>query len=503
MTHASELYACLYAKEFPAQALLRLRPKLRHQPCVVMDGEPPFQQVCSLNRKARSAGAAHGMTQVEIETLPSVNVLSRSLAEEASARIALLECAGMFSPRVEEWSEDRAFVCVLDIAGTEKLLGRPQKLAQTLLSRVRDSGVAASVTVSRNFHAAVCLARGMSRAGIAVIEAGEESRELATLPLSVLQLQDDLAETFEAWGIRSLGMLAALPEEALIARMGQEGARLRQLALGTMPHLFVPTEPKLKLEEYIELDSPVELLESLLFVVNVLLRQLITRASARVLALASVTIQLSLEGGECHARTVRPALPTNDIQLWIKLLHLDLEAHPPQAAILALTLRAESGATSKVQLGLFSPQLPEAMRLDVTLARIRAIVGEERVGRAVLKDTHQSDAFSVEPFSVPSVSSSVVAANRSNATMRRIRPATRLTVTLREGRPERFFFREKRYQVERAYGPWFSGGDWWNSMLWGEEQWDLVTRDQRGTLLCCCVTRDLTKNIWQMVALYD
>jgi protein ImuB len=52
---------------------------------------------------------------------------------------------------------------------------------------------------------------------------------------------------------------------------------------------------------------------------------------------------------------VRPALPSNDKQMWIKLIHLDLEAHPPQAAIVALTLSAEPGSTSKVQLGLFSP----------------------------------------------------------------------------------------------------------------------------------------------------
>ncbi len=55
-----------------------------------------------------------------------------------------------------------------------------------------------------------------------------------------------------------------------------------------------------------------------------------------MLALASVTITLTLEGGATHTRTVRPALPTNDKQLWLKLLHLDLEAHPPQAAILAV-----------------------------------------------------------------------------------------------------------------------------------------------------------------------
>lgn len=39
MTNTSELYACLYVREFPAQSLLRLRAELHVGPCVVMDGE--------------------------------------------------------------------------------------------------------------------------------------------------------------------------------------------------------------------------------------------------------------------------------------------------------------------------------------------------------------------------------------------------------------------------------------------------------------------------------
>ena len=105
------------------------------------------------------------------------------------------------------------------------------------------------------------------------------------------------------------------------------------------------------LAEHTELDSPVELLDSLLFVAAAMLNQLIVRANARLVALAAVNLTLTLERGGTHARTVRPALPTNDKQLWIKLLHLDLEAHPPPAAVLAVALDAEPEATSKVQLG--------------------------------------------------------------------------------------------------------------------------------------------------------
>src|SRR6202012_682741 len=98
MSQPAELYACLYAKEFPAQALLRRRPDMRDRTCVVMEGDPPLQAVCSVTRKGRSVGIARGMTQGEVDPFPDVAALPRSLSEESAAKAALLECAGGFSP---------------------------------------------------------------------------------------------------------------------------------------------------------------------------------------------------------------------------------------------------------------------------------------------------------------------------------------------------------------------------------------------------------------------
>jgi protein ImuB len=496
-----EMYACLYAREFPVQAVLRLRPELRGGPVVVVEGEAPLETVCSLNAKARTSGVAREMTRVELETFEGLRVVKRSKVEEASAHAVMLECAGGFTPRVEDRSEGKAFLCVLDIAGTEKLLGRPEVLAKELLRRVQRLGVSASVAVSRNFHAAMCCVRGTS-ARVRLVAAGEEGAALSGLPLRVLDLSEAHAETFGLWGIRTLGALAALPETQLIARMGQEGKRLRLMARGEFPHHFVPYEAAFVLQERMELDTPVEVMESLMFVVGMMLEQVIVRASARVLALASVSLTLELEGGGAHVRRVRPALPTNDRGVWLKLLHLDLEAHAPEAAVVAVTLDAEPGSTSKVQLGLFSPQLPEPMRLDVTLARIRAVVGEECVGSPVLKDTHGADGFRMEDFKV-GAQGNLFETRMSPTAMRQLRPPERVRVSLRERRPVGFCFRETRYVVEKAYGPWLAEGDWWSGVEWVVEQWDLIARDERGGVLCCCVVNDRKTDVWQMVTLYD
>lgn len=503
MNAAIELYACICVREFPAQALLRLRPELRERACVVMEGEPPLQQVCSLNPNARFIGMAHGMTQTEVETFPQAAILKRSHKAEAAAKAALLECAGAFSPRVEECSQRGIFLCAIDIAGTEKLFGPPDALAHNLLSRTQTLGFAASVAISRNFHASLVAAKGLSSGpSVQVIAAGAEKETIASLPLTVLDLSEEQIETFSLWGIRTLGALGDLPEKELIARMGQGGKRLRQLARGEQPHFFRPIEPEFTLSEGLELDSPVEVLDALLFVANHLLEQIILRATAHVLALASVSITLTLDGGGTHTRMVRPALPSNDRQMWLKLLHLDLEAHPPQNSVQAIALTAEPGRAPKVQLGLFSPQLPEPARLDVTLARLRALVGEQNVGRPVLNDTHAQQGFHLEPFQVPSTHAGEPGPTQSRLAQRRSRPAETISVTLRTDQPIAFLFRQVSYRVERAYGPWLASGEWWKTTLWGYEQWDIMARSQHGTL-CCCIVRDRMRNQWQMAALYD
>ena len=95
-----------------------------------------------------------------------------------------------------------------------------------------------SIAVSENHHAALCAARAGK--GIVVIAGGQESSSLAPLPLGVLDLTPQQAETFSIWGIRTLGALATLPEVELISRMGQDGSRLRGLARGEHSHFFQP-----------------------------------------------------------------------------------------------------------------------------------------------------------------------------------------------------------------------------------------------------------------------
>ena len=308
------------------------------------------------------------------------------------------------------------------------------------------------------------------------------------------------------WGLRTLGELAALPEVELVVRMGQEGKRLRLLARGESQHLMIPEESVFTLEEGLALDSPVELMESLLFLVGPMLDQLLIRAQNHAFALASITIRLGLDDGVEHERIIKPALPVLQRDVLLKLLHLDLQAHPPPAGVTHIFLHAEPGDRSKVQLGLFAPQLPEPVRLDVTLARVAAIVGEGRVGRARLRDTHRPNCFTMERFVVPASVPKETQVRRAVA-LRRCRPPLLLAVKYENLRLISFHLRGKRYVVQQAFGPWRRSGDWWSSEVWSCEEWDVSaqanTSAETGETLLCVIAHDLLSHQWQLEAFYD
>lgn len=504
MSRQGELYACLYVRELPAQALLRERPELRNTPCVVMEGKPPLEALCSLNTKARLLGLTHRMNRMDAESVPGATILSRSRESEAKLRSFLLEVAGEFSPRIEELSKDNIFLCGIDIQGTENIFGTSRVLGSALLRRVRSLGISARVTISHNLLAAVALAKGLPQnITIQVIPEGEEPAALSPLPLAALDLSSEHTEVFALWGIHTLGMLANIPEEQLISRLGQDGRTLRQLARGERPHLFQPGLTALRLNETKALDFPLENLESLLFGIALMLDGLITQATENVVALASISLELTLDDCRIHIITVEPALPTNDKHLWLKLLHQRLETNPPGAPVAVISLYADPGTTSKVQLGLFSPQLPESGRLEVALARIASLVGESSVGCAVLDDTHAAESFRIEHFKLPSNTSKVPLASKPRACCRILRPEEPVSVRLQGAEPSTFVFRNFRYSVEHAYGPWRASGGWWGNDLWGSEQWDLVARGQDAATLICCLRRNLVNNQWLVTALYD
>jgi len=408
-----------------------------------------------------------------------------------------------FSPLVEQTAPDTV---TCDVAGLDRLFGAAQELAAALARRAVETGVQAAIALAANPDAAICAARGFS--GVSLIPQGDEAKFLGSLPVALLGPSAELQETLDRWGIRRFQDLAALPPLGIAERLGAEGLRLRELARGEAERKLTPLEAPPRYEDEIELEYPVELLEPLEFLLARLLNGLTTRLATRGLATNELRLNLHLETRAVHERTLRLPAPSLDGKSFLKLLRLDLAAHPPAAPIDRIRLGVNPVKPQAAQGGFFVPAAPEPVKLELTLARIQAIVGEGRAGCPELLDTHRPDAFRLQQpgtdLTVPRRGLCAAWTARSVPALpqgdrhhcprgakaapwdsgvsprlifRMYRPPRLARVTLASGQPSYLAAEGIRGRILKRAGPWRTSGDWWTTDPWSRDEWDIALSD--------------------------
>jgi protein ImuB len=388
----------------------------------------------------------------------------------------LLNCAQAFSPRVENTAPGTV---VFDLEGMERLFGSYSRIAEQVAGQVRDAGLQANVAVASNPDAAICAARGFP--GISVLNRGTEAKRFSSLPLNVLPVSAEVLETLDRWGIRTFGAFAKLPAVQVSERLGQEGVRLHKLARGVWTRPLNPHTDIRRFMESLDLDYEIATTEPLTFILSRLLDEICARL--RSLNLATHEVHLTLGS---FVRILRLPLPVRNARLLTRLLILDLEAHPPGAPVKQISVEAIPAKPRVVQNGLFVPLSPEPEKLELTLARISAIVGEKNVGSPEILDTHRPDAFRIKKFGEMSDGGLRMADVRrtsaihnppSNISLRLFRPALEATVQLRNSVPSWIAFHGLHGRIETASGPWRTSGDWWRPNAWDREEWDIEVAD--------------------------
>ena len=500
-------FTAIHIPEFPIVAWQRVSPELRSQPCAVLEGIPPQERVVSRCRKARAVGIEHGMSKVQAEAGSTAQFRGRQIEEERAAFVFASKIAERFSPRVEAlasplnaYAEAHHFsvVLLIDSSGTGTLYGSAESYARKLFQELRAAGFPAGVGAAPNAEAALLLARCTE----AIVCADRDSvrGKLARLSVSLLPCEARTLAVLARWGIRTLGELASLPETALVSRLGQQARRLQLLARGEADHLLVPEEAEFTLSETTALDSPLELLDSLLFVLSPMLEAILRKATDRAYALRSVRLTLQLEKAEPHLIAVRPATPTQNRELLLKLLNLELQAHPPQAGIVSVTLDAEPTQPQTAQRGLFQAQFPDPDKLELLLARLRSIAGEDSVGSAQLQNSHAEDSFTMAPFR-PSLHA---IAERdplpSRLAVRIFRPPQSVRVVCVNEQPRSMVWQGSHLVISSCAGPWHSSGSWWDGNAWDHDLWDVVTVEPLQALR---LRQDHATQSWLVVGLYD
>ncbi len=498
------MFCALYIPDFELQALLRHAPGQRARPSALLPEKAARARISQCTEAARAAGVAPGMTPSQGQArCATLEIRMRSEAAERSARAALLDCAGAFSPYVEETAPG---ICTLELKTAREL--RPEELARSLLTRLERLQLAGRVGFAANPGLALLAAQ--SATGWRHVR---DAAELHDLPLEALPFPAPMREILGRWGVGDLRGFVALGREALAERLGPEVLPLFAQATGAVERPLRCRPPAQSYEEAVEFEHEIETLEPLLFMLRRLLEQILVRLEATYLVAAKLTLRLGFDHRPAYERTFKIPAPTARVEVLFRALHTHLERFTAEEPIISLALSAEPCRPSRQQFGLFESALRDPNQFFETLARLAALLGNDRVGFPVLEDTHRPDSFRLCEMAGenatgakkskrprPPQPARAAPAPSTLLTLRRFRPplAARVELDARQ-QPIALQTPALRGRAVSASGPIQISGEWWDERGWSRLEWDLELSDG----LLCRVYHDQVEQCWFLEGVYD
>src|SRR2546421_6809200 len=251
----SDTAACCWIPLFALRCETARRPELASLPLALLapDDTRRLWQVAPL---ARRAGVKPGMTVSQaIGLCPALKLCEPDPVHYDEQFARLVAALVTVSPVGEPVELGRAYV---GTDGLERLYGSPQQIVKEIQMRSAECGM-------RNFsegsfaprasliHSAFRIPHSALRVGwgrgkfvswvaatrakpgeAVIVPVGGEAKFLASQPLAALPLDSDTHRRLRQLGIRTLGALAALPEEAVVSQFGRAGRRLWRLAAGLL-----------------------------------------------------------------------------------------------------------------------------------------------------------------------------------------------------------------------------------------------------------------------------
>ena len=460
-------YAVIVIRNFSLHALRRGDPALAGKAVALIAGEGRKARLVEISAEAQGVEPGCAVT-LAMARCPGIVLRTRDVGAEGEAQRMLLASGFALSPRVEAtglgW-------CTIDLQGAN------QERAEAELHRQVMELTRLGLPARGGIAPTPLLASYAARAAEPVLVVVDAREFLRDLPLAMAEPSAKQAEILQGWGLKTLSDLTALPKADVGQRLGPEGVALWERAAGetTRPLRLVELSRSFTAEWIYE--PPVDTLEPLAFKLQRYSERVACELRAAGFVAERLAITLFLEDGKDFRREFRLPEPVADAASWMRVLLSHLETVKLDSLLARVRLIAEPARPQQKQDGLFDTGLRDPAAFWENLARVGALVGDDRVGTPRLSDTHRPDSFVlVKPVeAVPAPEEPPCHPARGLA-LRRFRPGWSVRVDWFEGKPVSLSGLVCG-KITTAYGPWRADGDWWKPSKWTVELWQVELDD--------------------------
>jgi DNA polymerase-4 len=303
-----------------------------------------------------------------------------------------------FSPLVEPLSIDEAFI---DVTGSRPLFGDGESIARQIKAAVRkEVGLTASVGVATTKLVAKIASDLRKPDGLVVVPPGEESVFLE--PLAITRLWGVGAKSAVAlreYGVRTIGDLAALPDDLLIRRFGKHGASLGERARGIDPDPVGGRDAAKSVGHEHTFDVDTSDRETIERTILAMSEGVAGRLRDSGVKAATVTVKIR----DTSFRTItRQRTLTEPTDMTDPIFRTALELALPEVRGLRIRLLGvtASGLGERDQLALFGADDPRRRRVVEAADAVRHRFGEKSITRARLLGARLPAPFERDPSDV-------------------------------------------------------------------------------------------------------
>ncbi len=413
-------------------------------------------------------------------------IISANLKQDTAA---LTSVAHQFSYSIQMLDDGILF----DVSGLERLIGKPDKIAQKILGKLQKQNVSGSIAVAETVETATLLARQDNGLNHTV----HSPETFQRLPLSDLPIEQDRLNVFKDLGIREVQDLLAVPKADLIGRYGRDFNNVIDVIEQKGTARLTPNVKENQVSWAYDLDAPVEDFEQLIFLLNHGLERLFAQIAHNGLSTEQLDISFKLRNRAEKGYEIKTSFPTLERSFWLKLLNLRISLDPPESEIVSLIVVAHFTKPRPSQRGLYAVSRPEPESLLLTVNKLKKLVGEDNIGVPVILDQRLAEAFTLDANALPQGTERIeIREEKMVIAFSYFRPPMRTEVLVREGR---LVFIKTQYfsgHVKEYSGVWKANSKWWDKS-WKTQEWDIEV-ENNGVYRLCKVNKE-----WFLSGEYD
>jgi DNA polymerase-4 len=376
------LFACVQIPHLPIAVARRDDSALADVPLILYLPGPR----ATIYDAAPEIGIAAGMPLRQALLRTPQAVCRPAIPEHDQAALtSLVMLLQTFSPRVASVAMGPDVLIDLDLG--RSTLPQAMALADRIGATIRAQLCLPPALGLARTRVVACVAAETAGAGLAIVVPPScEAAFLAPLPISMLPIDDKVAQRLNLLGLRTIGAVAALPLDAMQAQFGAYGQTLHRLVNGhdDAPIGANASAPRITLTR--RFDGAVTNRTVLEITIRRLAQHVTARLASGGWAAQDVRLTLRLEIGEPWTEHRTLAQPTSDGALLGQALVALLGRTDCTAGVEALTVEAANlRPTVAAQLELFASRQGQEKRLEDTLGRL---AGRHRASfvRAALAD---------------------------------------------------------------------------------------------------------------------